>query len=565
MSSMTRLTTKYRLVPRRRISGAWAGALLLLQAAALPAQTYTTVLSFDLTYGANPVAGLVQGIDGNLYGTTPAGGLAYDGTIYKISTSGLMGTIYHFCLQTGCPNGSQPLSPLWQAASGEFYGTASMGGRPSSRGTIFRTSPHGEGQLHTLYRFCSQPDCTDGNEPRGALVQDPQGNLYGTTILGGANCAPQGCGTVFKITPAGVFTMLYSFCAQTGCGDGSQPIGGLTLSTDGNLYGTTEYGGTDNYGTVFQITPDGALTTLHSFDLTDGAYPETGVVQAANGDFYGTTSSGGTFGGGNVFRLTASGALKAQRARFSAPPDKGETPPMKSGAGASSLEAQRARFSAPPYQRGTPQNQSGAGASSLEVLYDFCSQPGCTDGQYPNGLIPATDGSFYGTTLAGGTNACPTYTTCGTIFKISPAGALTTLYDFCSETGCVDGSNPTLSNLVQDTNGDFYGVTRFGGSGPPACGSDGCGVIFSLSVGLAPFVEPLPAAGQTGSTVEVLGTDLTSATSVLFNGTPVASFTVNSSGSAISTTVPATATSGSIQVVTTGGTLSSNTPFRVLP
>jgi uncharacterized repeat protein (TIGR02543 family) len=164
---------------------------------------------------------------------------------------------------------------------------------------VFKITP--TGTLTTLYSFCAQSGCTDGEYPVAGLVQGTDGNFYGTTPEGGAN----GGGTVFKITPTGTLTTLYSFCAQSGCTDGEDPVAGLVQATDGNFYGTTYEGGTDGFGTIFKITPTGTLTTLYSFSGPDGAYPEAGLVQATDGNFYGTTEYGGASNSGTVFSLTA--------------------------------------------------------------------------------------------------------------------------------------------------------------------------------------------------------------------------------------------------------------------
>jgi uncharacterized repeat protein (TIGR03803 family) len=200
-------------------------------------------------------------------------------------------------------------------------------------------------------------------------------------------------------------------------------------------------------------------------------------------------------------------------------------------------------------------------AGMLTTIYNFCTKSNCTDGSSPTAvLIQGSDLNFYGTTYSGGTNvnsSCPSG--CGTIFKAASSGAFMTLYDFCSQGGssCTDGY--FAAGLVQDTNGTFYGTAREGGTSS-AC-VDGCGTVFSLSVGLGPFVETEPASRRVGRAVKILGTNLTGAASVTFNGTP-ATFTVVSA-SEITTTVPTGATTGPVQVVTPGGTLSSNVPFRV--
>jgi uncharacterized repeat protein (TIGR03803 family) len=185
-------------------------------------------------------------------------------------------------------------------------------------------------------------------------------------------------------------------------------------------------------------------------------------------------------------------------------------------------------------------------SGTLTTLYGFPEPAG------PSALVQATDGNFYGTTAGGGANEN------GTVFQITPSGMLTTLYSFCPQSGCADGSGPE-AGLVQGTDGNFYGTASGGGN----CGEPvlDCGTVFSLSTGLGPFVETLPSSGKVGNAVTILGTNLTGATSVTFKGT-AAVFTVVSS-SEITTTVPAGATSGIVRVVTPGGTLSSNVPFRV--
>jgi uncharacterized repeat protein (TIGR03803 family) len=189
----------------------------------------------------------------------------------------------------------------------------------------------------------------------------------------------------------------------------------------------------------------------------------------------------------------------------------------------------------------------------LTTLYSFCSQSGCFDGYSPvAGLIQATDRNLYGTTQWGGAESQ------GVVFKITPTGTLTTLYSF--PLPWTDGIYP-VAGLVQATNGTLYGTTDAGGTSSdcyPACGT-----AFSLSVGLGPFVETQTTSGEVGAAVKILGSDLTGATSVSFNGA-AAAFTIVAP-SLITATVPAGATSGTVQVVTPRGTLSSNVPFRVLP
>ena len=258
-----------------------ASALFLLWATAvvaLPAQTLKSLYSFNGSDGRYPYAGLVQGTDGDFYGTTSSGGIKDYGTIFKITSGGIPKTLHNFCSQGGyCTNGSVPYASLIQATDGNFYGTTAAGGArtcASGCGTVFKMTP--SGKLKTLYSFCAQNNCSDGQAPYAALVQGTDGNFYGTTTGGGAKnvCGAGGCGTVFKITPSGKLTTLHSFDKT----DGANPYAGLVQGTDGNVYGTTVKGGARkgvSYGTVFKMTPSGKFTTLHSFDgpYKDGASP----------------------------------------------------------------------------------------------------------------------------------------------------------------------------------------------------------------------------------------------------------------------------------------------------
>src|ERR1022692_5071057 len=283
--------------------------------------------------------------------------------------------------------------------------------------------------LTTIHRFCSQSGCPDGDAPYAGLVQATNGNLYGTTEVGGAHSQ----GTVFKVTPGGTLTTLYSFCSQTNCTDGAEPFAGLVQAANGDFYGTTYSGGANvYYGTVFKITPGGTLTTLHSFNGEDAGGPVAGLVQAANGDLYGTTVNGGTNGGGTIFKITPSGTLTTLY-RFC------HQTHCPDGAGPYAGLVQAANgdlYGTTRYGGVAPRNNSGTVfkitlGGTLTTLYSFCSQTNCTDGEAPvAGLVQAADGDLYGTTNTGGAIGL------GTVFKITPRGTLTTLYSFCSQSGC---------------------------------------------------------------------------------------------------------------------------------
>jgi len=467
-------------------------AVFLLCAAtaiASSAQTFNTLVDFDNTNGAHPFAvTLIQGTDGNLYGTTFGGGVQNEGTVFKITDKGALTILYSFCAQTNCTDGKSPGVGLLQTTNGNFYGTAAKGGAHGA-GTIFKITP--KSVLTTLYDFCPQTGCVDGSIPE-ALLQATDGNFYGLTRGGGTGNQ----GTVFKITAGGALTTLYSFChGGGGCLDGKTPNPGLIQATDGAFYGTTFHGGSGKTGTVFKITSDGAFTNLYTFcsksSCTDGEWPFNGLIQAANGNFYGTTETGGAKGRGTVFEITPAGTLTTQ--------------------------------------------------------YSFCAQSKCSDGAFPvSALVEATDGNFYGTTSYGGANQR------GTIFELTSGNTLVTLHNFNGTDGEL-----FLGALLQATNGTFFGTSREGGT------TNNDGTIFSISVGLGPFVATNPTSGKVGAHIVILGNNLKGATSVTFNGTNQPTFAVNNSGTAITTTVPAGATTGTVEVTTPKTVLKSNVVFRV--
>ena len=417
------------------------------------AQTLTTLYSFcgqpNCTDGTTPFAGVVQGTDGSFYGTTSAGGMNLNaGTIFKITPGGSHTVLYNFCAQPNCTDGDGSYGGLVQAADGNFYGTTGAGGA-HRLGTVFKMAP--SGTLTTIYSFCSGgPPCSDGQIPESTLVQGTDGNFYGTTLYGGSNssCMYTGnaysCGTLFKITPSGTLTTLHDFNSIDGFLGNTDGSGqGLVQGTDGNFYGTSPLGGSNQgcgngtgggCGTVFKITPGGTFTLLYSFcsqpNCTDGFYPLTTLVQGTDGNLYGTTAFGGSGsycgvspgGCGTVFKITPTG--------------------------------------------------------TLTTLYSFC-QGGdpCPDGASPNGLVQATDGNFYGTSNGGGPVGFY-----GTLFQITPGGTLTTLYSFCSQPNCADGGYP-LGGLIQATDGNFYGTNSGFGGNCPQRGT--CGTVFRLSDGLS--------------------------------------------------------------------------------
>ncbi|HXI83957.1 MAG TPA: choice-of-anchor tandem repeat GloVer-containing protein [Verrucomicrobiae bacterium] len=258
--------------------------------------------------GGHPNAGLVQGSDSNFYGTTDLGGIANSGTVFRISSSGSYTNLHSF---VGYPtDGAVPTAGLVQGSDGNFYGVTPLGGTVNS-GTVFRISS--SGSYTNLYSFGINTN--DGTSPSGGLVQGSDGNFYGTTGFGGTstNCGTNGCGTVFRISPSGSYTNLYSFGISTN--DGVIPSGALVQGSDGNFYGTAAAAGlltacTNGCGMVFRISPSGSETNLYSFvgSPNDGQEPAAGLVQGSDGSFYGTTLKGGAAGSGTVFRISSSGS-----------------------------------------------------------------------------------------------------------------------------------------------------------------------------------------------------------------------------------------------------------------
>jgi uncharacterized repeat protein (TIGR03803 family) len=372
-------------------------ALLLFGLQAAQAQSEKVLYSFcpqaGCGDGALPGAGVVMDGKGNLYGTTQLGGADNLGTVFKLSATETEKVLHSF--GSSATDGLGPLEGLVMDKHGNLYGTTPGGGAGiGSPGTVFEVSPSGVETI--LYSFCSLQGCVDGFHPESALIKDKSGNLYGTTAAGGEH----GGGTVFEFSASGVFTTLYNFCSQTGCTDGDSPRAGLVMDKNGNLYGTTYYGGANNFGTVFELSAGGAETPLHSFanDGTDGTYPMAGLVIGKKGKLYGTTTAGGASGGGVVFAVTTSGT---------------ET-----------------------------------------IVHTFADTP---DGFAPyDALVIDKEGNFYGTTSRGGTDPSGY----GTVFEVTAAGAEKVLYSF---TAAPDGAYP-YGGVVLDKVGNLYGTTQLGGA-----------------------------------------------------------------------------------------------------
>jgi uncharacterized repeat protein (TIGR03803 family) len=410
-----------------KVTGALALAGLVGMSAAIcaspaRAQTYTVLYRFKggVADGENPAAGLLRDAAGTLYGTTISGPgcdpttcAPSPGMVFTLSATGTETVVHKF---TGNPDGADPYGSLLGGASNSAYGVTAAGGT-SNMGAVFKLATTGETVLHS---FTGPP--ADGAFPYAGLVQDSAGNLYGTTSAGGAS----NNGAVFKLTPSGTETLLYSF---TGGADGGLPYGGLLRNSAGDLYGTTSAGGiaTGNCfpsgcGVVFLVDAAGTEHVIYRFTGSpDGAYPYAGLTADSAGNLYGTTYNGGsggcTNGCGVVFELDRAGT---------------ET-----------------------------------------VLHSFEGYP--ADGAFPYaGLVRNSAGTLYGTTTYGGVADS------GTVFSLAtPAGTETVLYSF---KGTTDGALP-LAPLILGSSGDLYGTTYAGGVSGAECGGgppDSCGVVFKL-------------------------------------------------------------------------------------
>lgn len=382
---------------------------------------FTNILSFDGTNGSEPSGALIQGKDGLLYGTTYSGGASNGGTVFSFDPlDGFLYTLHDFSLPAG---GFAPFAGLVRASDGNLYGTTTEGGTDelTDFGVIFRFKPFDlvagpfesvitpiepRPDFTNLYAF----SVTDGAHPwAGPLVQGRDGFLYGTTEAGGAD----DIGSIFQISTNGFFN---SLCSLNGSG-GHTPYGGMIEGLDGSFYGTTSVGGPGIWGTIFKITPDGAYSDLYSFPFNglSGAIPFGGLVQGADGNLYGTTTQGGPSyrdtnsvngqGFGTIFKITTNGVLT--------------------------------------------------------TLFSFSG----TNGSYPYGpLMLATDGRLYGTTISGGayTNQLfgdVGYAGYGTLFRITTNGEFTSLYSFDR----TNGAQP-LGTPLQLADGSFYGTTQRGGA-----------------------------------------------------------------------------------------------------
>jgi uncharacterized repeat protein (TIGR03803 family) len=346
-----------------------------------------------------PEAEPIVDAEGNLYGTTPSGGSNHTfcnlgcGTVFKVTASGVLSVLHYF---QAPPDGVNPQTSLFRDAAGNLYGSTVEGGAVGC-GTIFKITPANVETV--LYSFTCG---ADGSEPSSVVV-DSSGDIYGTSQT--ASLA----GLVFKLNASNTFSVLYSFCSAADCADGELPSGGLTRDKKGNLYGATAFGGAFQGGTLFKVTPTGVETVLHSFggEPGDGAEPYYNLVHNATGTLYGVTVLGGA------------------------------NDPLDEGPGGTLFAISETD-----------------GAET--ILYSFCSVSECKDGYSPIGPVQMDKaGNLYGVTLA--SNVTKNDDQFPIVWEVNPAGEETILYSFSK-------SVDILTGLVIDANGNLYGTTFNGGS-----------------------------------------------------------------------------------------------------
>jgi uncharacterized repeat protein (TIGR03803 family) len=474
-----------------------------------PSGTYSVLT--NIASGGFQQTGVVQASDGNFYGTATSGGSRHAGFVFSVTPAGTLSTIYEF---NGGGDGGHPRAGLTAAPDGNLYGTASLGGGPGGNGTVFKLTL--SGAITTIYRF---EGGIDGRDPQTAPLLASDGNFYGTTRQRGAH----GYGLAYKLTTAGVFTSLTSFPGHalgsvpssglTPDGDGNlygstaqggdqdflggtvfklsssgsvstlasftgSVNGGVVRGSDNAFYGTTTFGGANGAGSVFKITPEGIATTLYSFTAAaDGSEPRCGLLKALDGNFYGITTTFGGNGHGTVFSISESGAFATIYSFTGAedPNDSSKENALVRGSDGN-IYGSLAGNGDTSYGVIFKVTQAGA----FTALHTFS---GAADGTSPSALILANDGNFYGTTYEGGSGF-------GTIFRIAADGTFSTLYTF---TGNSDVGNPDGS-LIQASDGNFYGTAGVKGSVGGSVYRITTDGAFS-TVYLASFLDPVASVG----------------------------------------------------------------------
>jgi len=453
----------------------------------------------------------------------------------SISTYGQIKSLFGFPCASVCPDGSSPMGTLMQASDGNFYGTAAEGGNGLLNrvgGTIFRITPSGNFTL--LFTFVADHDgeFSKGSQPIAGLVEGNDGFLYGTTVTGGKDNS----GVIFKIGKTGAFSVLHSFCSLPGCADGSSPVGTLALGDDGLLYGTASSGGAGRAGTIFTISSNGVFTVLRTLNaFTDGSQPFGGLMQASDGNFYGATNTGVNNLAANLVRVTPAG-------------DFGVIAPLPF---LGNVQGQLMQASN-GLLYGDIQYDSIFTSTIGGDVQDLVLLSGRQDGNSAllSGIIQASDGNLWGTSSG------QSFGPYGVIYAITPSGKFVKNYAFSCSVG---GS--AMSAPVQGSDGKFYGAT-------PSCGTDAMGhrafgSLYSLDAGLRPpkpsIAAVSPSKGPPGTQVVIRGDHLIGTSVVAFGDVP-AQFQVLNRKFMVAV-VPDAAQKGFISVTNFGGAVKSKQTF----
>jgi len=410
-------------------------------------------------------------------------------TLFNSASAYTLKTLHSFCTENNCGDGLQPWAGLLMDQAGNLYGTTAIGGK-YYEGVVFKLIPNAKKTKyaeHILKNFCAKPSCPGGKDPLAGLIMDVDGNLYGTTGSGGKF----GGGVVFKMAHRDngwSFSVIHSFCGANDCAGGTGPTTRLSYVGQASgapwdefspLFGTTYYGGANGKGVAYQLTEDGSLwnyEVLHSFNASNGsdsADPGPVLVDSSL-NLYGVTASGGRYGFGVLYRLAGGTWKETTLHNFCAEPNCADS---GLGLGQLAMDAAGDLFGAT--LRGGAHGSGGiferTAGGAYSVIYNFCSQQGCTDGFYPaGGLTMDAGGELFGATVDGGTGDN------GTIFKLSYDSGTqqwteNILYNFCGhDRDCKKGKEPHAS-LIVDASGNLYGTTFDGGAN-----GDG-GTVFELT------------------------------------------------------------------------------------
>jgi uncharacterized repeat protein (TIGR03803 family) len=492
--------------------------------------------SFDGSNGHNPSLGVIQASDGNFYAAV-GGGTHNEGAVVQITPAGVVSTIYNFCSLTNCEDGSSP-GALIQGPDGNFYGTTGSGGTAtgSGQGVAYKLTPGGvETVLHV---FCPTDSltCADGEGPVSALALGADGNLYGITTSHGVNGTAIQGGTLFQLTTSGTLTTIYSFCAQASCADGNEPYGAPVQGADGNFYGTTVGGGAKRDGVIYQITPAGVLTVLHSFCVVSGcpdAYDTNNqLFEGPNAVFYGDSFQGGAYGAGALYSITAAGAFTTLHS-FCAAAD--NTCADGNGPAGGVILGSDGNLYGTTTSAGADEDGvafQATTAGSVNTIYNFASvEPDAVEPYGP--MLQDSNGGFEGTSMGGGTASE------GAVYSLvgSPALAPPVQLSFSPSTVSLTGSTTlswSVSNAFSDSMQQCYAFVQGGATGAGTWTGVQPGTlvsgIYSGSASITPtaggaYTYALTCGGvESGfATLTVTGGKTATTTTLADSGSPIAS------------------------------------------